>query len=156
LATLQRYQFDLGAALSCQPFSALTIGSEFRDHTVLATICGNHPLWPKVKIMLTEGSQYPLRPLDEAHRLEDIRANLVRGNHQSAKAQSNRILKMMTSEVENGWQLILPRVAIFLLPSAILGPLGIVTQDTISEQGEIVPKWRLTHDQSFNPVPKTE
>jgi hypothetical protein len=81
---------------------------------------------------------------------------LVRGNHQSAKAQSNRILKMMTSEVENGWQLILPRVAIFLLPSAILGPLGIVTQDTISEQGEIVPKWRLTHDQSFNPVPKTE
>eukprot|EP00978_Attheya_sp_CCMP212_P027027 scaffold90058_cov59-Attheya_sp.AAC.1 len=64
---------------------------------------------------------------------------------------------MMTSEVENGWQeLILPRVAIFLLPGAILGPLGIVTQDTISEQGKIVPKWRLTHDQSFNPVPKTE
>jgi hypothetical protein len=106
--------------------------------------------------MLVSGCDYALQPITEADRLEDIRANLMRGNHQSAKQHADRIKQMMESEVTNGWQLILPRIAIFLLPGAVLGPLGIVSQDTISELGEIVPKWRLTHDQSFNVIPKTE
>jgi hypothetical protein len=105
--------------------------------------------------LLTKGSEHPLHPLSNKHRLADIGANLLRGNHQSAKAHAKQILDMMTSEVENGWQLILPWLAIFLLPGAILAPMGLVTQETITERGEIIPKSRLTHDQSFNPIPKT-
>eukprot|EP00978_Attheya_sp_CCMP212_P015466 scaffold39906_cov57-Attheya_sp.AAC.10 len=157
LATLQRYGFDLAEALTKQPFSALTIGSEFRAPNVLAPFSHLHPLWPKVHQMLVSGCDYALQPLTEADRLEDIQANMVRGNHQSAKQHAEeRIQQMMESEVTNGWRLILPRVAIFLLPGAVLGSLGIVSQDTISELDEIVPKWRLTHDQSFNVIPKTE
>jgi hypothetical protein len=156
LATLQKYGFDLAEALDEQPFSALTVGSEFRAPSVLAPFSQLHPLWPKVSQMLVSGCDYVLLPLTEADRLEDIRANMMRGNHQSATQHAERIQQMMESEVTNGWQLILPLVAIFLLPGAVLGPLGIVSQDTISELGEIVPKWRLTHDQSFNVIPKTE
>jgi hypothetical protein len=105
--------------------------------------------------MLVSGCDYALEPLTEAERLEDIRANMLRGNHQSAKQHSNRIQEMMESEVTNGWQLILPKLATFLLAGAVLGPLGIVSQETISERGEIISKWRLTHDQSFNVIPKT-
>jgi hypothetical protein len=39
--------------------------------------------------------------------------------------------------------------------SAILAPLGLIEQDTINEFGEIVPKWQLTHDQSFNVIKQT-
>jgi hypothetical protein len=41
------------------------------------------------------------------------------------------------------------------LPRAVLAPLGLVEQDTINEFGEIVPKWQLTHDQSFNVIKQT-
>jgi hypothetical protein len=152
---LRKYHFDLASALDQQPYSALTIGSEFRSPSILAPIIERHPLWPKVHQMLVSGCDYALEPLTEAERLEDIRANMLRGNHQSAKQHSNRIQEMMESEVTNGWQLILPKLATFLLAGAVLGPLGIVSQETISERGEIISKWRLTHDQSFNVIPKT-
>eukprot|EP00978_Attheya_sp_CCMP212_P025270 scaffold80933_cov58-Attheya_sp.AAC.1 len=96
-----------------------------------------------------------LNPLAEDARPADIRGNLLRGNHKSAKHQEPRLQSLPESEVTNGWQIILPKVAIFLLKGAVLGPLGIVTQETISESGAIIPKWRMTHDQSFNVVPDT-
>jgi hypothetical protein len=34
-------------------------------------------------------------------------------------------------------------------------PLGIVKQDTINEYSEIIPKWQLTYDMSFNIVKST-
>ena len=43
----------------------------------------------------------------------------------------------------------LPLSKIHLLPGALLAPMNIVTQDTIDEKGNIIPKFRLTHDQSF-------
>jgi hypothetical protein len=57
--------------------------------------------------------------------------------------------------VEHGWQLILPKEALPSILRAVLAPLGLVEQDTINERAEIVPKWRLTHNQSFNVVPTT-
>jgi hypothetical protein len=61
----------------------------------------------------------------------------------------------MQDEVQHGWQLILPREAIHRIPNAILAPLGILEKDMINDSGEIVPKWHLTHDMSFNVVPDT-
>jgi hypothetical protein len=34
-------------------------------------------------------------------------------------------------------------------------PLGIVKQDTINEYSEIIPKWLLTYDMSFNIMKST-
>ena len=62
---------------------------------------------------------------------------------------------MLMDEVSRGWQLILPREVVLQLPRAVLAPLGLIEQDTINEFGEIVPKWRLTHDQSFNVIKQT-
>jgi hypothetical protein len=62
---------------------------------------------------------------------------------------------MLMDEVSRGWQLILPREAVLQIPNAVLAPLGLVKQDTINEFGEIVPKWRLIHDQSFNVIKGT-
>jgi hypothetical protein len=59
---------------------------------------------------------------------------------------------MLMDEVSRGWQLILPREVVLQLPRAILAPLGLVKQDTINEFRDIVPKWQLTHNQSFNVI----
>jgi hypothetical protein len=54
---------------------------------------------------------------------------------------------MLKDEGEHSWQL--------LLPHAILSSMGIVEQETINEYGEIIPKWWLTHDMSFDIVNST-
>jgi hypothetical protein len=59
---------DLGRAITAQPFSTLTIGSEFRHVSVLELLCHYHPLWPRVSTWLSTGVQYPLRPLPEEDR----------------------------------------------------------------------------------------
>jgi hypothetical protein len=44
---LQSFDRDLHRALSAQPFSTLSIGSEFRPASVLAPLCCLHPLWSR-------------------------------------------------------------------------------------------------------------
>jgi hypothetical protein len=66
-----------------------------------------------------------------------------------------RLTEMLKDEVSRGWQLILPCEAALQIPNAILAPLGLVKQDTINEFGEIIPKWRLIHNQSFNIIKGT-
>jgi hypothetical protein len=34
-----------------------------------------------------------------------------------------------------------------------MAPLGMGLQQTINEFGEIVAKWQLTHDQTYEPMP---
>jgi hypothetical protein len=59
-------------------------------------------------------------------------------------------------KVSCGWQLILPRKAKLQMPNAVLALLSLIKkQDTINEFGEIIPKWRLIHDQSFNVIKGT-
>jgi hypothetical protein len=67
-----------------------------------------------------------------------------------------RLTEMLKDEVSHGrWQPILPREAALQIPNAVLASLGLVKQDTINEFGEIVPKWHLIHDQSFNVIKGT-
>ena len=80
---------------------------------------------------------------------------LEHGNHQSATFHHEQLVQMLTDEVEHGWQLILPCAAL-LVPGAVIAPLGMVLQDSIKECGEIIQKWHLTHDQSYNVTPKTQ
>jgi hypothetical protein len=146
---------DLGHAITAQPFSTLTIGSEFHPVSVLEPLCRYHPLWPRVSIWLSTGVQYPLRPLPEKDRKLDLQANLDRGNHQSATYNKQRLTEMLKDEISHGWQLILSCEAALQIPNAVLAPLSLVEQDTINEFGEIFPKWRLIHDQSFNIIKGT-
>jgi hypothetical protein len=67
-----------------------------------------------------------------------------------------RVTTMLQDEVRHMWQLPLPPRAALELPGAIIAPVGLAHQLTINERGEIVPKQRLTHDQSFNVTPGTK
>jgi hypothetical protein len=156
LEILAAFDYDLGRAIAAQPGTIVTPGCEFRPTSLLRPLCGHHPLWPRASEWLTSGVVFPTLPISEDDRLVDLRAMLARGNHQSAKLQAPRLEKMMQVEVQHGWQLPLPPDAALLIPGAIIAPMGLVKQATITEQGEIVEKFRVTHDQSFNPVKRTQ
>jgi len=150
-AILRRYQLDLGAALTAQPYSALTFGSEFRPLHLLAPLLSSHPLWPRFSACVQDGAAFPLRDISDSDRLRAVQANLARGNHKSAQIHEQKLISMLKDEVERGWQLLLPKEAALEIPGCEIAPLGMVVQSTIDERGNPKEKLRLTHDQSFNP-----
>ena len=108
-----------------------------------------HPLWRKVSQILSKGTDYPLRPISEQDRKRDVRAALKYGNHRSINEKKVQFASNMTSEIKQGWSLPLPPHFALHLPQAEVAPHGIVSQHTITNNGEIVDKDRVTHDQSF-------
>jgi hypothetical protein len=140
LSILESYNMDLDSALQSQPFGALTFGSEFCPINMLAPLFGRHPLWHRVRWYLTEGTSPPVTPIAEKDRLHDLGQMLKYGNHKSAEKEQERLVGMLREEVQWMWQLPLPRRAI----------VHILDNNKF---GKIVAKWRLTHDQTYEPTP---
>ena len=149
---LEQYGLNFQQALEAQPISAVTPGSEFRPVSKLAHFLSEHPLWPNCSRWLTTGVEFPLAPLSEEDRMQDLEATLARGNHKTADKWKAEIEQALKKEVQRGWQLPLPKAAAQLLPGAIIAPVGMAEQETIDDQGNIVDKLRLLHDQSYNPI----
>jgi hypothetical protein len=153
LAVLQKHALDLdiALALAARPFSSLTPGSEFRPVALLAPLLLLHPLWPKFQERISTAAAFPLRKIADADRIADVHATLARGNHKSAQGHETKLIDMLKEEVERGWQLPLPRSAALMIKGCEVAPPGMVALTTIDEKGNAKSKFRLTHDQSFNP-----
>ena len=150
---LAQHKFSLSSTLLNQQGTPLGFGSEFRHPTLLDPLLDYHPLWRRTRQTLISGVVFPLTPLPEDKRTTETSLVLRRGNHQAVKAHSAAVQTLLRKEVLQGWQLPLPRHRILHLPGVLLAPLGLVTQATINSRGEITPKHRLTHDQSFEIQP---
>ena len=74
---------------------------------------------------------------------------LDRGNHKSARSRENDLEKLVVKDVHYGFQLPITKEAVLKIPHACLSPYSIVDQLTIDEDGNLIPKLRLAHDQSF-------
>jgi hypothetical protein len=140
---------DLQRALDAQPNSPLQYGSEFRQIETLKSIFENHPSWNRMRSVLTFGSSWPLAPLDKTKREKDIEEEIIFGNHKGAVKQHDLLIKLVKDDVTRGFALLLPLYKIVLIPGVLLAPLNIQAQSTINKRGEIIPKDRLTHDQSW-------
>ena len=139
---------DLGEALESQTDSQLSYGSEFRKPILLQHIFKHHPLWPRLKDQLENGVQFPLEDLTTEERKKDLLEGLTFGNHKGVSSDSDLFKEMMSSDVMNGYSLVLPREEIINIPNALMAPMNIHDQYGINEKGEIIAKKRLTHNQS--------
>jgi hypothetical protein len=129
--------------------SIMKYGSEFKPTSILFPLLHSHKNWDHFKQILEKGSTFPLNTIDEETRKEDFEAALKYGNHKSATAQPDILLAHVTKEIQRGWMIpILPDHA-KLLEKATISPMGIVSQLTINERGEVIPSNRITHDLSF-------
>ena len=146
---LAKYSFDVEKALAAQHGTPMAYGSEFRPPQVLERVFGHHPLWYRMKPLLTGGSNWPLLSLSTEDRAEDIHQALAFGNHKGATSQPKLLKELVTKDITHGYAMTLPLSKLRRVPGAILAPMNIMRQDTIDAAGNIVDKDRLTHDQSF-------
>jgi hypothetical protein len=146
---MQKFGGDLHQALHAQQGSPLQYGSEFKPVSILAPILGNHPTWDKMMTLLTDSLTWPLSPIDKHDRLLDIDDALAFGNHKGANQQPELLQELINADVTRGFALPLPLYKIKKIPGVLLAPLNIQLQKTINERGEIIPKNRMTHDQSW-------
>ena len=79
----------------------------------------------------------------------DLEFHLQRGNHQSASRHDDVLEQLINDDIIRGFALPLPISILPFIPNASLAPLGCHEQETINEFGERIPKYRMTHDQSF-------
>ena len=149
---LRQHQFDLAKAILSQLHSPLGYGSEFRQVDILEVLCRDHPLWPRLKRYIVEGVSYQTAVVDEQIRKSNLKAAIKRGNHASANLHPDEIHKLMMKDVGHGFVLPLSLEGINNLRGAELAPLGVAKQFSIDENGEQIPKFRATHDQSFAPL----
>jgi hypothetical protein len=139
----------LQRALNAQPNSPLRYGYKFRQIETLKSIFENHPSWNQMRSVLTFGSSWPLAPLDKMKREKDVEEAIIFGNHKGAVKQQDLLIKLVKDDVTWGFALPLPLNKIALIPGILLAPLNIQAQSTINKWGEIIPKDRPTHDQSW-------
>ena len=101
---------------------------------------------------MVEGVSYQTAVVDEQIRKSNLKAAIKRGNHASANLHPDEIHKLMMKDVGHGFVLPLSLEGINNLRGAELAPLGVAKQFSIDENGEQIPKFRATHDQSFAPL----
>ena len=147
---LRNNHFDLDRIIFGTRDSNLAPGAEFRPATALEPILAGHPLWPRVQFLLNHGSHYPLEPISESERMQDLSEAIEFGNHKSAQKDGHTMLSTLSDEVRRGWQLPLPIELLDSLPTAVVSPMGLADQMALQPDGSRIPSKRLTHDMTYS------
>ena len=77
LVLMKKYNGDLGASLEAQCNSIVGYGLEFKDVDILQKIFGRHLNWTLMSKILENRSEWPLEPLNEELRCNDVEAALA-------------------------------------------------------------------------------
>jgi hypothetical protein len=88
-------------------------------------------------------------PLNNTKQIKDFDNPIKFSNHKGTKQQQELLLKLAKDNINRGFTLPLPLNKISLIPDVVLAPLNIQLQKMINKKGEIIPKNRLTHNQSW-------
>lgn len=129
--------------------SMLTPATEFRDQKYIKPLFDLHEDGDKLLSMVVEGAKYPFKDdvvYSKEERLQDNESAIIRGNNGSAKGKEEIIMSRYAKKVEKGWMLPFNLGDIPDIDDIGLIPIGVATQTTIDENGNSIPKDRLTHD----------
>jgi len=102
-----------------------------------------------MKSILCEGATFPLHDISQADRDADRQFILSRGNHKSVAKNAHIVQQLIAEDVIHGHSLPLPLHCANKIINSSIAPIGVVIQETLNEHGARIPKFRLTHDQSF-------
>ena len=148
---LARRGWDLAAALKEHAGTTVDHGSEFRPVGQLSSIVGRHPNFSFLKKTFEEGFHYHLtHKLSETERTDEYDAQYDRGNHQSAILDKEQVVKLLGTDVLQGFALPVDADQVQNLRGVHLQPGGIVSQYSINSDGSRKLKKRFTHDLSFS------
>lgn len=146
---MKKHKLDMKELIESQSSTPMYYGSEFRQTSVLEPLLVLHPNWTHLKSILENGSDWHLEELDEEKRMSDLLEALEFGNHKGASEQPDLLRKLLLKDVLYGYCFTVPMEKLTSIPGICVAPMNIQAQSSINELGEIVPKERLTHDQSY-------
>ena len=147
---LKENKYNLEKLLNPPDNTSITsYGSEFKNVHQLHHLLKRHPRWPKLKHLLTHGSDWPLEPVKEETQLQDAAAAVERGNHKSAAKNSQFLVSALSKEIQKGWELLLPIEKASEIPGLVISPMGVATHIGVQSDGSFAPKSRVTHDLSY-------
>ena len=86
--------------------------------------------------------------------LHDINAAISWGNHQSALKHQDFLISNTEKEISTGFQFPFLSCNAKHIKDGVIAPQGLVVQQTINETGKTIPKYRVTHNQSFDFTPE--
>ena len=146
---LQKFDYDLRAALESDKDSFTSPGSKFRPVPILEPLLKHHPLWHRLKRHLLHGIDFPLHPLSTQSRKRDLLDALQFGNHKGVAKFPTFYRDLNTDDIQHGFSIPIPKKKILQIQEALLCPMNVVEQLTISATGELIDKQRACHDLSF-------
>ena len=146
---MKRHNLDMQKLIESQANTPMYYGSEFRETQVLEPLLVRHPNWSHLKSILENGSDWNLEDLDEEKRKSDLLEALEFGNHKGASEQPELLKELLSKDVDYGYCFTVPIEKLTSIPGICVAPMNVQAQFSINELGEIVPKERLTHDQSY-------
>jgi hypothetical protein len=147
--TIQKFG-SLANTIQASKHSPIHYGSEFKPARLLAPLLRSHKYWKRFDQMLTNGSKFPMQKYpNETLREQDFNQAISYGNHKSAENNMTILASHIQKEISKGWIVpLLPEHAA-RLNNGMISPMGVVSQSTINDRGEIIPSNRVTHDLSF-------
>lgn len=110
-------------------------GSEFKNPSYLQEILQDHPHWDLFHKILLKGATFPLNPISNYLRLQDLLFHKERGNNKSVETNSNALASIIENDVIKGYALPLPAEILFKIPNTSLDPVGCICQHSINKQG---------------------
>jgi hypothetical protein len=138
---LRAVSYNIPDLLESQRGSTVSFGSEFHPVEQLRGLLSKHPGFEELAKVLTYGMDYRYREeLTDDERLEEMLANLHRGNHKSAQDESGQIAKVLKKDVDHGFAWVIPKRLVPLIPGSMVQSLGLVKQWTLDETGTHIPK----------------
>ena len=146
---MKKCDMDLNKAFLKEGGSPLAFGSEFKPVSIIEPLFKKHPNWTRVKKILTEGSSWPLDPLDEEDRKKDLEEALSFGNHKGAEDNPDLLRELCNKDVIHGYSLVLPLKCAEKLEGLRINPMNIAHQNTIDNVGKIIGKDWLMNNMSM-------
>ncbi len=128
---LQAHNFDLGRAIRSDGNSPLRFGSEFRPVSVLEPLLGIHPLWPRIRALLLEGSHFCADPLPREECSQQVESCLSHGNHKGAIKDPDKLFDLLDEDVTHGFIMPLPLSMALQIPGSLPVPYHHLTLPTI-------------------------
>ncbi len=95
------------------------------------------------------GSNWPLNELDNNMQKKDVNEALTFGNHKGVTFQPLLLQQLIVKDIIYGFGLAILLSMVHSVQGALLAPINIMKKNTNNEQEWIIPKDRLTHDQSY-------
>ena len=93
-----------------------------------------------MKSILLNGSRWPLTPITESERVEDLQEAIKFGNHKGAEMQPELLLKLVSGDIIYGYGIPLPLHKLTQIPDICMALLNIQAQWTINKIGKIITK----------------